>query len=240
MSCAVLFEEQLRIPPINSLADFRRWLRADDFPDRGRIDYIAGQIEINMSPEDLFSHNTLKAEIGGVLQMRSKQLKKGQLFVDRARLSCPKAELSVEPDVIYLSHRMIDSGRIKFVPRADEEPDSYFEIEGPVDLVVEIVSDSSVSKDTKRLPQKYFLAGVREFWLIDARKPALMFSIHSRGKCASSFLSRSTKKDSPIRRFLMPITDLNDAAIDEAGRFTNCTSESDLSVRRLCPPSKNI
>jgi Uma2 family endonuclease len=184
MSCAVLFEEQLRIPPISSLADFRRWLRADDFPQRGRIDYIAGQIEINMSPEDLFSHNTLKAEIGAVLQMRSKKLNQGQLFVDRARLSCPKANLSVEPDVLYLSYTMLDSGRTKLVPRAVEEPNSYIEIEGPVDLVVEIVSDSSVSKDTKRLPQKYFLSGVREFWLIDARKPALTFSIHSRGKRA--------------------------------------------------------
>jgi hypothetical protein len=45
MSCAVLFEEQLRIPPINSLADFRQWLRTDDFPVRGRVDYIAGQID---------------------------------------------------------------------------------------------------------------------------------------------------------------------------------------------------
>ena len=58
MSCAVLFEEQLRIPAINSLKDFRRWLRTDDFPERGRIDYIAGQIEINMSPEDLFQRTT--------------------------------------------------------------------------------------------------------------------------------------------------------------------------------------
>ncbi len=63
MSCAVLFEEQLRIPPINSLADFRQWLRADDFPERGRIDYIAGQIEVDMSPEDLYTHGSLKTEI---------------------------------------------------------------------------------------------------------------------------------------------------------------------------------
>ena len=83
MSCAVLFEEELRIPAIDSLADFRQWLCAEDFPERGRIDYVAGQIEINMSPEDLFSHNTLKAEIGAVLHLRAKKLARGQLFVDR-------------------------------------------------------------------------------------------------------------------------------------------------------------
>ena len=35
----------------------------DDFPERGRIDYIAGQIEVDMSPEDLFTHGSLKTEI---------------------------------------------------------------------------------------------------------------------------------------------------------------------------------
>ena len=73
-------------------------------------------------------------------------------------------------------------GRVKFVPRTSEEPDRYIEIEGPPDLIVKIVSDSSVGKDTKRLPQKYFEAGVAELWLIDARGKTLSFVIHSRGK----------------------------------------------------------
>jgi hypothetical protein len=63
MSCAILIEEQLRIPAINSLVDFRQWLRADDFPEKGRIDYIDGQIEVNMSPEDVFLHGSVKTEI---------------------------------------------------------------------------------------------------------------------------------------------------------------------------------
>jgi Uma2 family endonuclease len=47
---------------------------------------------------------------------------------------------------------------------------------------VEIVSDSSVTKDTRRLPAAYFEAGVREFWLVDARGADLQFQIHHRGK----------------------------------------------------------
>ena len=54
-------------------------------------------------------------------------------------------------------------------------------MKGPPDLIVEIVSDSSVTKDTRRLPAAYFRAGVREFWLADARGDEPVFVIHSPG-----------------------------------------------------------
>jgi Uma2 family endonuclease len=57
-------------------------------------------------------------------------------------------------------------------------------VEGPPDLVVEIVSDHSVTKDTRRLPQAYFKAGVREFWLADARAEPAVFRIHRPGENA--------------------------------------------------------
>ncbi len=67
MATAVVFEDQLRIPPIASLEDFRRWVRSEHFPERGRIDYVTGEIEVDMSPENLFFHGTLKTEIARVL-----------------------------------------------------------------------------------------------------------------------------------------------------------------------------
>src|SRR5436190_17257801 len=135
MSCAILIEEQLRIPAIDSLSDFRQWLRADDFPERGRIDYIAGQIEVDMSPEDLFTHGTLKTEIASIVYARVKKLASGIVLIDRSRISCPAADLSVEPDVVFLSHATVDEGLVTLVERASEEPDRFIEIEGPPDLV---------------------------------------------------------------------------------------------------------
>ena len=46
---------------------------------------------------------------------------------------------------------------------------------------MEIVSDTSVVKDTRRLPAAYFQAGVREFWLADARGETPVFIIHRPG-----------------------------------------------------------
>lgn len=42
---------------------------------------------------------------------------------------------------------------------------------------MEIVSDSSVRKDTIQLRRAYFLAGIPEYWLIDARGETIDFQM---------------------------------------------------------------
>ena len=186
MATTVVIEEQVQIPmDIRSLADFRRWALSDEFPERGRIDYLAGRIEVDMSPEDFFCHGTLKTEISGVLYQLVKQGNLGHLVTDRTRISSVPADLSAEPDIVFISHESLAEGRARLIPGASGQPGRYVEVEGAPDLIVEIVSDSSVVKDTRRLPGAYFLAGVGEFWLADARREPLLFRIHHRGE--SSF-----------------------------------------------------
>ena len=81
---------------------------------------------------------------------------------------------------MFISRESLDSGRAWLVPKASSQPGRYVEIEGRRDLVIEIVSDGSVAKDTRRLPVAYFKAGVREFWLADARGETT-FVIHHPG-----------------------------------------------------------
>lgn len=183
MATTIVIEEQVEIPAgIDSLADFRRWATSDSFPQRGRIDYLSGRIEVDMSPEDLFCHGTLKGEIHAALHALVKQGSLGHLFVGQTRISSPKGDLSCEPDVLFVSHDAVKSERVKLVRKRGAEPGRFIEIEGPVELVVEVVSDSSVKKDTRRLPPAYFAAGVAEFWLADARRSRLVFQIHRRGQ----------------------------------------------------------
>jgi Uma2 family endonuclease len=182
VATSVVFEEQVEVPlNVGSLADFRCWARSDDFPEAGRIDFIEGRIEVDMAPEDLFCHGTLKSEIAAVLHQQVKRRRLGHLFVDKARISNPDAGLSVEPDIVFLSYEAIRSGRVRLVPKAGGRPGRYVEMEGAPDLVVEIVSDSSTIKDTRRLPVAYFRAEVREFWLADARGEEPIFIIHAPG-----------------------------------------------------------
>jgi Uma2 family endonuclease len=183
LATSVVFEERVEVPlTVRSLADFRRWATSDEFPETGRIDFLEGRIEVDMAPEEFFCHGGVKTEIARVLSHRVKRLKIGFLRIDRTRVSSPAAELSAEPDIVFISAQTLASGRAKLVPKADRKRGRYIEVEGAPDLVVEIVSDSSVTKDTRRLPKAYFDAGVREFWLVDARGDELIFVIHRPGQ----------------------------------------------------------
>jgi Uma2 family endonuclease len=184
MATAVLIEDQVQIPLLRDLAAFRRWALSDEFPENGRIDYIAGQIEVDMSPEDLHTHGTPKVELVRVLANHLRRNELGELYTDRARISCPEADLSAEPDIVFVSNDALESGRVRLVAKSGGQEDRYIEIEGAPDLIVEIISESSVRKDTDRLPAAYWKAGAPEYWLVDARTDDLMFCIRQRGEAA--------------------------------------------------------
>ena len=171
VSTIIVNSEGLRIPAgFADLESFRQWARSDDFPERGRIDYVSGEVDIDISPEDLTTHGTPKAAIlfrfhGIVVE----EMDAGIVVTDRTRLSSPVAALSVEPDVLVILDKSIRLGRVKLIPKADGRAGRYVEVEGAADVVVECVSDSSVEKDTDKLVDLYHQAGIREYWVVDAR-----------------------------------------------------------------------
>lgn len=172
-------EDTLRIPArAHTLAGFREWVHSEDFPDGERIDYLGGDVEVEMSPEDLQSHGALKAEIAAVLHELVARRRLGQVFIDRARVTAPQADLSAEPDVVVVLRESLDAGRVRYLPSPGKGPGRFAEIEGAPDLVVEVVSDASVKKDTERLPRLYAAAGIPELWLADARGPEPRLEIH--------------------------------------------------------------
>ena len=42
---------------------FQRWVESAAFPETGRIDFLDGQVEVELSPEELFSHGLVKGAI---------------------------------------------------------------------------------------------------------------------------------------------------------------------------------
>jgi len=183
---SVIFEEQLELPlTIRSYADFRKWAVSEDFPEVGRIDFVGGNIEVDMSPEEMYSHNAVRIEISRVLANTNKARRLGELYSDGIRISSDTASLSAEPDLLFFSQATLNSDRVRLIPKSGKE-DFFIEAEGGPDMVAEIVRDASVLKDTRRLPLAYYQAGVQEYWLIDARKDPLVFKIHVRG--ASEFV----------------------------------------------------
>jgi Uma2 family endonuclease len=175
-------DDNLPIPgQARDLAGFRAWAVSPRFPERGRIDFLAGDLEVDMSPEDLQTHGLVKAEIAAVLQLLVARRGLGEVYIDRARISSPAANLSVEPDIVVVLWEALDSGRLRDVPAASGKPGRYIELEGAPDVVVEILSDGSVRKDLVRLPPLYAAAGVPELWQVDAREERLRFEILALG-----------------------------------------------------------
>jgi Uma2 family endonuclease len=178
----VVFEGALEIPAIRSFDEFQKWARSAEFPEQGRIDYIDGSIEVDPVTEDALSHGSPKTELARVISNCVHEGRLGHAFIDATRVSCRQAKLSVEPDIVVVTHATLKSKRVRFTPGKSPEPRRYVELTGAPDLVVEVLSDSSVAKDTQRLFNQYFEAGVVEYWLADARGSELEFAIHYRGK----------------------------------------------------------
>lgn len=171
----VRFEKEHIVIPIwvRDLSSFRRWTASDDFPEYGRICYLAGEVDIDLSPQEIFTHVAVKGVIAAMLGRQTKDEEMGLLLGDGARLSNVEADISVIPDALFASADTLKN-RLRLL---DTRGEGYDELEGSPDMVLEVVGYNSVRKDTQQLRRCYWLAGIREYWLVDARPDPLIFSI---------------------------------------------------------------
>lgn len=177
-----LIDDWLQVPfDAFTFDGFRAWAHSEHFPTTIQATYADGSIEIDMSPEEQESHGKLKVQIVVRLGAIIEKERLGDLLVERTLLTCAKADLSTEPDMLFCSWQSYRSGRV--APREwKERSGRYVEIAGAPDLVVELVSNSSEAKDKRTLKRKYWKAGIPEYWLIDARGDEIVFQIYRRGK----------------------------------------------------------
>jgi Uma2 family endonuclease len=76
---------------------------------------------------------------------------------------------------MFVSNKTFQDGSVALCEGAR---DGFVELEGSPEMVLEIVSDSSVRKDKTELMKRYAEAGIQEYWLVDARKPPIEFTIY--------------------------------------------------------------
>jgi Uma2 family endonuclease len=166
---------EVRVPGwVADLESFRRWYNSDDFPEQGRIDYIQGAVWVDMSMEQVFTHVQVKTAMTSVLFAVAEAGNLGLYLNDGLRLSNEGADLSAEPDGTFLSNDGMEDANVQFIEGGDG---GHTEVEGVPDMVLEIVSAGSVKKDTERLYKAYYEAGIKEYWLVDARGERLKFDI---------------------------------------------------------------
>jgi len=157
---------------------FRRWTDDKDYPDRGCIWWLRGEVWADMSKEQIFSHLAVKQEFFRVLGNLAKTECPGMLIPDGLLLSNFAADISGNPDATFISAPTLDSDRVRLIEGANR---GFVEVQGTPDMVLEVVSDSSVKKDLELLIEDYWKAQIPEYWVVDAREESTRFDIWKLG-----------------------------------------------------------
>jgi Uma2 family endonuclease len=185
-------DEIVRIPAsVGDLESYRRWARSDDYPEKARVAYLRGEILVDPCMEQIYTHNRVKTAIAAVLFGIVERESLGQYFSDGVLISNLQADVANEPDGTFVSFDALRSGRVRCIDAATGGP---VELLGSPDMVLEVVSPSTVRKDTVELLELYYLAGIAEYWLVDARNDPLRFDVFRRG--ASAFEKTASSEDS--------------------------------------------
>jgi Uma2 family endonuclease len=171
----VFVQGQIVIPDwVDDLDSYCQWRLSGEAPEHGELALLDTGIWVDLSMEEFLTHNQVKAafDFGIMSVVQPAQL--GRYVPDRMLLRNTQANLSAEPDGLFFLWETMRSGRLRLV---DKSGHGFVELDGTPDLVLEIVSKTSVDKDSVLLRELYWKAGIAEYWLVDAREGNLSFQI---------------------------------------------------------------
>jgi Uma2 family endonuclease len=173
--CSVIIDDNVCVPSwIVDLDTYRQWAHSAQYPERGSISFLDGQIWVDLSMEELITHNKVKTAFSFEIMKVLRGAESGEFIGDRMFLTNTQAKLATEPDgLAYVWSTMISE---KLIAKAGKSH-GFMELQGTPDLVLEVVSKSSVQKDTVHLRDSYWKAGIPEYWLANALGEAPIFEI---------------------------------------------------------------
>ncbi len=144
-----------------SYEEFLDWLDEDT-----RAEWVDGQV-IPMSPASR-DHQTIFGFLLKVLSEFAAEHDSGEVIPAPFQMKLPVRPSGREPDVLFVAKH-----------RCDLIHDTY--LDGPADLVVEVISKESRGRDTLDKHEEYERSGVREYWLVDPeRREFTLFRLKGR------------------------------------------------------------
>lgn len=161
-------------PPV-SYDEFLDWADEDV-----RAEWIDGEIHI-MAPASS-THQRIALFLSNVVSLWVEQRWDGEVFPPPFQM---KLERGREPDLLVVQEE-----------RRDRIRESY--LEGPADLVVEIVSAESAARDRGEKFSEYEEGGVEEYWIIDPIREQLEVYHLEDGRYRGTFLGREGRADSTV------------------------------------------
>ena len=119
-----------------------------------QAEWVNGETIIFMPPGR--RHQDLVTFLAALLRIFVEHFQLGELLVAPFEMKMSLDGNAREPDLLFVAHEHLD--------RLTEQ-----RLIGPADLVVEVISPESVYRDRSDKFDEYEAAGIREYWLVDAR-----------------------------------------------------------------------
>jgi Uma2 family endonuclease len=133
-----------------SYEEYVAWTDEDTFSE-----WVDGEVTVFMPPD--LQHNRISMFLATILNLFVNLHNLGQVIAAPFEMKLRDGRSYREPDLLFVS--------IDRLGRLDDQ-----RLNGPADLAVEIVSETSVTRDRREKFIEYASAGVREYWLFDARE----------------------------------------------------------------------
>ncbi len=150
-------------PPPVSFEQYLDWIDEDT-----RAEWVAGAI-VPISPANV-EHLALVGFLFRLIADFVEAHDLGLVFLNDLLLRLEGRPSGRVPDIAYLRHE-----------HADRLKGTY--LDGPADLVVEIVSPDSTERDRGEKFAEYEAAGIPEYWLLDIeREEAAFYQLDERGR----------------------------------------------------------
>lgn len=148
-------------PPGMTYEEFLEWA------DGIRAEWVDGEV-IVMSPASV-AHQRILSFLAALLQHFVEANELGLILFAPFQMRLRTRPSGREPDAIFIARE-----------RLDKLQNAY--LDGPADMVIEIISPDSRARDRGDKYYEYEQAGVREYWLIDpVRKQAEFYQLGSNG-----------------------------------------------------------
>ncbi len=132
-----------------SYEDYLLWSTEDK-----HAEWVNGEVIIHMPPTEM--HQALLGFLFSFLRLFADMLGTGRLLVAPFEMKLGPRGSARQPDILFVSTEHLD--------RLTSQ-----RLNGPADLVIEIISNDSVRRDRFDKLREYGRAGVREYWVIDPR-----------------------------------------------------------------------
>jgi Uma2 family endonuclease len=158
-------------PPLRmTFEEFLEW-----YDEETPAEWVDGEV-ILMSPVSS-PHEFLAAFLSALLQFFVEANDLGMILRDPFLMKLARRPSGRAPDVMFIARERL--GDLKNV---------Y--LDGPADLVIEVISPGSRTTDRRHKYNEYEQAGVREYWLLDStRKQADFYRLNDQGNYTTVFLS---------------------------------------------------